>query len=195
MDGARLDALARSLSDTRSRRATLVAVLGGVGPLLGLPGEAAGKKGQKKSKRKPLRRNEFGCVNVGGRCQGNDANCCSGICTGKKPKKGEKDKSTCVAHDQSSCLPGQTSAGCSSLSEPLSSVPCTTSTGRTGQCNTTTGNAGYCVFGGLCIPCTKDADCISFCGPQAACTQCFRACAQQGLTTQCTGPDECTFPI
>lgn len=190
MDGIRFDSLTRSLSAPRSRRSALVALLGGAVALLGTADIAA----KKKTKHKPLVLNEFGCVNVGGACRGNAASCCSGICEGTKPKKGARDTSRCVAHDQSSCLPGQTFPGCSSLSEPLPAVPCTTGAGKEGQCATTTGNAGYCVFGGLCIACTRDTDCISFCGPQAACSQCSRACAQQGLTTQCTGPGECTFP-
>lgn len=192
MDGARLDALARSLSASRSRRTALVALLGGSGFLPGLVGVAEGKKA-KKTRKKPLRLNEFGCVNAGGQCRGNGANCCSGICSGKKPKKGAPDKSACAAHDESSCLPGQTAPGCSSLAEPLPGVACTSSAGKAGSCHTTTGNAGFCVFGGFCTPCKRDADCISVCGPQAACIQCDRACAAQGLATQCVSPDACAL--
>ena len=192
MDSARLDALARSLSVSGSRRTALVALLGGAGLLPGLGGDVAGKKATKKTRKKPLRLNQFGCVNVGGQCRGNDANCCSGICSGNKPKKGAEDKSTCVAHDKSTCQTGQVSPGCSSLAEPLPGDACTASTGKAGQCNTTTGNAGFCVVGGFCTPCTRDADCISACGAQAACIKCTRACAAQGLTTQCVGPDVCS---
>lgn len=195
MDDTRLDDLARSLSGSRSRRAALVALLGGVGVLPSLAGVAESKKSTKKTRKKPLRLNGFGCVNVGGQCRGNSANCCSGICSGKKPRKGARDKSTCLAHDQSTCQPGQVAPGCSSLADPLPGVACTSSAGKPGDCNTTTGNAGYCRGGGLCVACKRDADCVSTCGPQAACITCDRACAAQGLTTQCVGPDTCTPPI
>jgi hypothetical protein len=121
-------------------------------------------------RRKKLKRNEFGCVNVGDACRGKDKNCCSGICRGKKPKRGEKDKSRCVGHDAQGCQAGQIEQFCGGTD-----VVCTTSTGDTaGFCDTTTGNAGYCSGEGMCIPggCSKDADCIPVFGKGAACVLC-----------------------
>lgn len=100
MNSARRDVIARSLSVGRSRWAALVVLLGGAAGLSGLAGDIAGKKATKKTRKKPLRVNQFGCVNVGGQCRGNGANCCSGICDGEEAQKGAKDKSTCAAHDE-----------------------------------------------------------------------------------------------
>lgn len=175
MDSDRFDGLTRTVSTLLTRR-TLATALG-LGAL-GLPGLAQAKKRKKK-----VVLNEFGCVNVKGFCE-NSGQCCSGVCEGKKGKK------KCKAHNQSTCLPGQTPAGCGEVN----SVSCMTTTGKVGQCITTTGNAGYCRFGGFCVACKKDADCIGICGPQAACTLCPRTCAGQGLTTFCSGPEVCTPP-
>ena len=73
---------------------------------LGTPSVVGAAK-QRKQHRQKLKRNAFGCVNVGGKCRGKDGNCCSGICDGKKPKKGKKDTSRCAGHDASTCLAGQ----------------------------------------------------------------------------------------
>ena len=96
------------------------------------PLDAAAKRKQRK--RKPLQRNEFGCVPVGKACQGKDEVCCSGICNGKKPRKGKKDTSRCVAHDSADCTASQRSGICGGTD-----VPCTTSQGGAGRCQTTTG--------------------------------------------------------
>jgi hypothetical protein len=111
----------------------------------------------------------LGCVNVGGKCRGNDANCCSGICDGKKPKKGKKDRSRCQAHDASTCQPGQSPEVCGD-----EDVVCTTSGGEKGMCATTTGNAGYC-FNAVQLngSCTRDTDCQDGVGPSAACIHCL----------------------
>lgn len=175
MDSDRFDGLTRSVSTLLTRR-TLATVLG-LGAL-GLPELAQAKKRKKK-----VVLNEFGCVNVKGFCK-NNGQCCSGICEGKK------GKTKCKAQNQSTCQPGQTLIGCGGVP----SVPCTTSTGAQGECITTTGDAGYCGGSGFCVRCQKDADCISFCGPQAACTLCDNACAEQGLATFCSGPGACPLP-
>jgi hypothetical protein len=122
-----------------------------------------------RAKKQKLKRNEFGCVNVGGKCRGKDANCCSNICQGKKPKQGKKDKSHCVAHDEQGCSAGQAGDSCGGAD-----VLCTTSAGTDGVCETTTGNAGYCASDGSCFPCQKDRDCQSQSqfGPRAACARC-----------------------
>jgi hypothetical protein len=191
MDASRFDRLARSFGTGSSRRRLLR--LGAVA--LGL-GVAAGPAGEETlAKKKKIKKNEFGCVNVGGKCRGKDNKCCSGICKGKKPKKGEKDKSKCQAHDTGvGCVAGQQSAFCrigSVLEMGLDSegmeVPnCTTAAGVPGTCETTTGNAPYCVFTGECFSCSKDTDCEGVCGPQAACVRCV-GCDETG-GTGCVGP-------
>jgi hypothetical protein len=199
MDGSRLDALSRSLDTGPSRRGLSRRLgeltLGGTLALLGLTGSAA-----KRKKNKNLTFNEFGCVPVGGRCRGKNSVCCSGICQGKKPKQGERDKTHCVAHDATSCLAGQTVKVCGG-----SSVLCTTSTGEAGGCLTTTGNAGYCAAAIDCIlpSCAKDADCQAHCGPQWACVLCpiVALCESEGYPadraiTRCVGPSQgvCSGP-
>ena len=141
------------------------------------PADAAATKKRKK----PLRRNAFGCVDVGEKCRGADSVCCSGICQGKKPKKGQKDTSRCIAHDAGICQPGQGSTFCGgSVFES-----CESSTGEPGECETTTGKVGYCVRSQiLCSPCAKDADCVPQCGADAACIRCVGC----GAGTACVGP-------
>jgi hypothetical protein len=177
MESDRFDGLTRSVSTVLSRR-TLAGALG-LGALV-LPGPVAAKKKHKKKKKPKF--NDFGCVNVGGFCK-NSGQCCSGICQGKK------GKAKCQAHDQSTCQPGQSIGDCGGTD-----VPCTTSTGGDGLCFTTTGNAGYCEVSGNCFACKKDADCVSVCGPQAACIVCELECAATG-GTGCVGPseDSCNF--
>jgi hypothetical protein len=144
--------------------------------VLGL-GTATGRRVDAKKRRKKLRRNAFGCVNVGGRCRGKDAVCCSGICRGKRPKQGKRDRSRCVAHDAGDCAVGQDSCG-------PPGVPCLTSAGANGFCSTTTGNAAYCWDDGECAACSRDSDCHEQWGPSAACLRC--ASCPQG--TSCGTP-------
>jgi hypothetical protein len=189
MDGSRLDILARSLTDSSSRRG----ILRGLAAALGLQaahasdGTDARKKRKKRRQPKP---NAFGCLNVGQPCGGNDDRCCSGICQGKKPKQGEKDKNRCVAHDTGGCQAGQQEPFCDG-----DIVACTTSTSttRNGVCATTTGNAGYCVFTATCSPCRKDADCRPVCGRGAACVKCANCIEDGGTRCVGSGPDACIF--
>ena len=160
MDATRFDSLARFLTAGSSRR-YLMRGLGALGLGFGaarFPETASGKKTRKK--RKKLKRNAFGCVNVGGKCRGKDRVCCSGICNGKKPKKGKKDRSRCVAHNVLDCQPGQGTCGFGAC-------------GTSGACYRTTGQAGFCASNGDCVSCRKDADCdaMGF-GPGAACILC-----------------------
>jgi hypothetical protein len=178
------------MDDIEFDRLTRRFVLGGVAAALGLGTTSLPDGASARRRKKKLQFNEFGCVNVGGKCRGKDSVCCSGICKGKKPKKGEKDKSRCVAHDEGGCQAGPTSAGCGGTN-----VLCTTSTGQAGGCITTTGNAGYCGASIDCPSCTKDADCQARCGPQAACVLCPSAVACdansdpiEGPSTRCVGP-------
>jgi hypothetical protein len=148
MDGEHFDALARALTGNASRRGILGGGLAalGLGTLRPVVGTA------RKKRRRKLQRNAFGCVNVGGKCRGNDDNCCSGICDGKKPKRGEKDRSRCAGHDASTCQAGQdTCAG--------TFFPCPNSRSPFARCVITTGNAPYCAGDVFCRSCARDADC------------------------------------
>jgi hypothetical protein len=181
METTRFDRLTRHLSGAVSRRQTLrIATLGVMGLITAphLPEVSARKR---KPKGLPL--NAFGCLDVGARCRGNSANCCSGICLGKKPKKGAKDKSRCVAHDVDVCQVGQDSCDVG--------IPCTINGAPDGFCFTTTGNAPFCgAGGGTCFECTRDADCIGVCGTNAACVLC-PSCLELGpLQTACVAHDQ-----
>jgi hypothetical protein len=176
MHPLRFDAMTRLLATGSSRRALALLAAGlGVLSTQTLPTSA-----KKNKKPKP---NEFGCLNVGQKCRGNDSKCCSGLCEGKKPKHGKKDKSRCVGHDESTCLAGQQTE-CSESQ----GAQCTTSAGTHGGCQTTTGNAAYCADLGArkCVVCQRDVDCQALCGPQAACIQCL-GCSTSGGTA-CVGP-------
>jgi hypothetical protein len=180
MDTTRFDLLVRSLASGSSRRAilgqTIVATLG-------LGGGFVSRSTHGKSRKKKLARNAFGCVDVGKPCRGKDSACCSGVCQGKKPKKGKKDKSRCVAHDTRGCREFDDSCG-------PGDTFCTTSSGyEFAKCFHTTGNAGYCAQGVACVPCTRDTDCIDACGAGAACVICPDGCP--GSETMCVGVTAC----
>jgi hypothetical protein len=145
MHATRIDALARTLGDHASRRM----VLGGV---LATLGRDVARAARNKNRKQQLKRNQFGCVNGGGKCRGKDGNCCSGICDGKKPKKGKKDKSTCVGHDASTCQPGQDTCAGTFFACPNSNSPFA-------RCVITTGNAPYCAGDVTCRTCARDTDC------------------------------------
>jgi hypothetical protein len=172
MDAPRFDHLARSLMNIPSRRGLLRSLAGTAIGLAAtrLSGMEAKKK-RKNKKPKKLKLNAFGCVDVGGKCRGNDANCCSGICEGAKPKKGKKDSSTCLAHNAGSCQAGQDVC--------LGNfAPC----GTLGSCLRTTGKASFCGNISLCQACTRDTDCEAEFGPGAACGVCTDACLSTGGT-------------
>jgi hypothetical protein len=167
--------------DVWTRRRFELAVGGLLAALVGWrPADGAFAK---KRKHKKLVRNAFGCVEVGGKCRGKDAVCCSDICQGKAPKKGNKDQSRCVAHDASTCQTGQRDQNCGGVD-----ILCRGSTGKVGVCETTTGSAPYCASGFFCVPCATDEDCRSVCGPRAACLSCGYYCPGPS----CAGPDACT---
>jgi hypothetical protein len=175
MDAPRFDRLARSLTNASSRRGLLsglAATAIGLAAMRFSGGVAAKKKRKNKNKKsKKLKLNVFRCVNVGGKCKGNSANCCSGICQGKKPKRGEKDKSRCVAHNVEECQPEQDAC----LEFP---TPC----GTGGVCFRTTGETSFCGAGGECRTCSKDTDCQAEFGAGAACVACADECAGTGGT-------------
>jgi hypothetical protein len=149
-----------------SRRALVAAAAA----LAAAPVTSARKK-KSRRKRKKVKRNAFGCVNVGDFCKNGDQ-CCSGICEGKK------DKKHCQAHDQSTCQAGQTVEDCGGLD-----VPCISSAGVSGACMTTTGNGAYCGVYRNCFRCSTDADCEPFFDPGSACIVCaVEECAEFGGT-------------
>jgi hypothetical protein len=171
MDANRFDRIARSLIAFPSRRR----LLGGlaVAPALLaartlLTVEARKKKKKRKQK---LKRNEFGCVDVGKACRGNDANCCSGHCEGAAPKKGKKDTSTCIPHHVGECPASADACVAGQVSCELDGI-----------CFRTTGNASFCGKKAECTACSTDADCDSegF-GPGAACIACIN-CDKDGGT-------------
>jgi hypothetical protein len=178
MDSDRFDGLARSVSTLLSRR-TLATLLGF--GAFAWPRVAGAKKKHKHKHKKKIKRNSFGCVNVGNFCT-KSSQCCSGICQGQKGKK------KCQAHDASTCQSGNDVC--------VNGVPqpCTTSTGHPGDCTRTTGNASYCETDGECFACKQDADCVPFCGAGAACIICPVGCGPNG--TACVGLTDgvCTFP-
>lgn len=159
------DRLSRAAARVLPRRA--IAGILGLG-VLALPGLVDARKKRRKRKKK-IKRNDFGCVNVGSFCK-NSSQCCSGICDGKKGKK------KCQAHNTSTC------AGTDGCSGEF--VACTTVTGADGTCNVTTGNASYCVTSAVCFECTKDTHCEPICGDGAACLVCAE-CVPLGIQTAC----------
>jgi hypothetical protein len=166
MDEHRFDAFARSLGDASSRRGLLRGLAGA--PLGFAVNRVSGVAAAKRNKKKP-QLNAFGCLNVGQKCRGNSGLCCSGICQGKKPKQGKKDKSQCVAHDTGECQADQDS--CLAEEEILC--------GATSACTRTTGKASFCGGAGTCITCQKDTDCqaLGF-GERAACVLCRSKCPE-----------------
>ena len=123
---------------------------------------------------------------MGGKCRGNDANCCSNICEGKKPKKGKKDKSRCVGHNERGCTPAR-----QLCTNPLAAQCAPPSV--TALCALTTGNAGFCAQlasvtkEANCAPCSKDTECeaLGF-GAGSACVL-IRASDGCASTNSCEG--------
>jgi hypothetical protein len=181
METSQFDNLIRSLLATPSRRRVLRGLAIGCGLWSArFPNLAHGKKGKKK-----LKRNRFGCVNVGGHCRGRDNVCCSGKCRGKKPRNGKKDTSACVAHHAGVCDSVSVQVACTG--NPATACNPDNPYAR---CYRTTGNAEFCgnsALGG-CVDCRKDADCqaLGF-GDGAACIDC-PSCASESLETACVSP-------
>jgi hypothetical protein len=168
MDALQFDRWARGISQSLSRRQTIFATLLGGSILIRGANETVAKK---KRRKKKIKRNSFGCVNVGGACK-NAGQCCSGICQGKK----------CKAHDGGGCERGQSNSVCGGTN-----VTCTTGSGfPAGNCTTTTGNTGYCSGDTFCATCRRDVDCQVEFGPLAACIVC--AGCTEG--TACASPDD-----
>lgn len=168
MDATRFDRWTRSIAVGASRRTALrfAAALG-----LAAAGVPATVEAKKKKTPTP---NAYGCLNAGQPCRGNDALCCSGLCRGKKPKKGKKDKRKCAAHNTGDCTAAHDSCAVNQ------NVPCLSN----GVCTRTTGEANFCAHYGIgkCTDCATDADCWLM-GPGAACIVCPVSCPQ--TTTAC----------
>lgn len=167
MDHTQFDNLIRSL--TESRRSLLGGTLLAAAAALG----AGGGSAKQKRRRKKLHFNQFGCLNVGQKCYGKNAACCSGICTGSR------GSSRCIAHHEAGCVVEQ-----SSCSEP-------TLCGAQGQCYRTTGSAGFCGDYGQCdcAPCQQDSDCHTQFGSGAACIVCADCLGVNGSNgTACVPP-------
>lgn len=198
MDTNRFDETVRSLLEDSSRRGLVGRLVSGA-LRLSLVRRAesvnASQHQRQKHRRRKQRRqkqrqeqpqlNEPGCIDVGQPCFGRSDLCCSGLCQGEPPNKGQPDTRTCVAHDTGGCQAGQRPDGCGGVD-----IACTATNGSEGACNTTTGKAGFCAFSGDCFPCAKDADCQALCGPGAACVVCAETCTATGGTA-CLGPDSC----
>jgi hypothetical protein len=190
MDSSQFDQFTRSL--TGSRRSLLGGSLALGAGWRGVSNSNAKKARKHRGKKVKLRRNAFGCVDVGAACQGNSANCCSGICEGKKPKKGKKDTSVCVGHDDAGvCFADSDSCTVGGA------VPCNPGKPKC-FCQLTTGNAAFCGdftdvddYPDICRICSKDIDCEPEFGPGAACLVLAGAC-----TTYCaaTGRTACVPP-
>jgi hypothetical protein len=164
MDARRFDRLTRALTASRTSGATrrnglrgLVIALAG---MTLLPHLADAKKG--KTRKKRLRRNQFGCVNVGGKCRGKNSVCCSGNCDGKKPKKGTRDKSSCIGHNEGACTPERNLCALNASGPALCNP-----TNTAAACLVTTGGGVFCgSFLGFteeqnCRLCNTDGDCIA----------------------------------
>jgi hypothetical protein len=191
MESFRFDDLARRMGKATPRRHLLGGLAGtALGLVAQLPVAEAKKKHKHKGKKAKLTRNEFGCVDVGGACQGNSANCCSALCDGKKAKKGKKDTSVCVAHDDAgicfadsdTCTVGHNV----SCNADNSACDCVLTTGKAGFCGDFTAGAPA-----LCRNCTQDTDCQEEFGAGAACIVvgggCSPICAATGRTA-CVPP-------
>lgn len=168
MDDNRFDRVVRSLAEGSSRRAL------GRGIAATALGLAAGRApdaahGKQKKKKKDPKTNVFGCVDVGNACRGKNGLCCSHICEGKKPKKGRKDTSRCVAHDSGACQPGDDFC-------LGNEVACGAE--DAGTCVRTTGSSPFCALMeiGVCTECNTDQKCQVIFGPGAACVICPSEC-------------------
>jgi hypothetical protein len=161
MDEMRFDTMTRLLSQSLTRRG-MCFVAGGSALALGMTGSLqllSARKKRRKNK-KNLKRNAFGCVGAGDPCRGNGTNCCSGICQGKKPKRGMKDKSRCADHNAGDCTPERDICLVGGIEESL----CNGEPARA-FCVTTTGGASFCASDENvspeinCVACRTDRDC------------------------------------
>ena len=196
MDAKRFDSLSRAIGLRQSRRGAVQALasaaLGAAAIGIGLSTEPA------EAEQVTIER-RFSCTAVGNACRGNDSQCCSGRCKGKRSRRSSggsrrrnrRDKSRCVAHDQAGCTSGQDTC------DTGLAVACGFR-GR-GGCLKTTGNASFCgqIEGQSpprlrCENCTTDQDCETLgYGSGAACVVCFSECQFRNKNaTACAGPED-----
>jgi hypothetical protein len=191
MDTNRFTELASLLRTAPSRREVLRGfIAAGLGlSVLRRPEALDARKGKKRPKKQ--KNNAFGCLNVGQPCRGKDDKCCSGICQGRKPRKGKKDTSKCAAHGAGTC--DQEALGICTGAVPALA---TCNNRSNCACFQTTGASRYCaeLFGpGLsqCAACLRDADCVAMGLPSGS------ACApvSQGFCAgTCPGGMACLVP-
>jgi hypothetical protein len=173
MNYRKFDHFVRSFANESSRRDALRR-LAGVGLALGvarLPDLAEAKKKRKRKgknkKDKSVKPNEYGCFNVGDPCK-SEADCCSGICEGKK----------CRAHHTGTC--DQDEPGACEAGNPIDTL----CNGKQCACIRTTGGSKFCGSVMLptdCADCKKDADCEAQGFPSGT------ACVPYGGEFACAG--------
>lgn len=161
------------------------------------PDTVGAKKRHAKRKKPPTPVfNEFGCLDVGQPCQGKSDLCCSGVCKGKKPKKGKPDKRVCAAHHTADCTPQRTICEVEAPVLALCDLPSDTS-----ACVHTTGNSVFC--GSLlgfteaihCRACAKDTDCLAFgFAPGSACAILEGSVCGEGAVCASTEGRACVPP-
>jgi hypothetical protein len=172
MNASHIDRLSRSLATRTGRRGAVQRLALAA---VGIGGVAMGSEPAMARHRKHrVKRNAFGCVNVGNYCRTDDQ-CCSHRC----------QDHTCRAHDTGRCKTGQRDQNCGGKD-----VACVGGLGNRGVCETTTGKAPYCASSVYCVECATDKDCQSYCGPRAACVLCSYYCPGPS----CVGPDVCSGP-
>ncbi len=166
MNATRFDHLARALTGVSSRRRLLEGLTGAAGGLASMRLRDIADARNRRPPKKLPNLGPFGCQKVGGRCNGKNGLCCSGLCVGKTPKAGEKDRSHCVARN--------TSAECGPDHDHCdATVTCTTSAGNPGECAFTTGRGGYCFdIDQSNLSCRRDPECQQVLGASAACVWC-----------------------
>jgi hypothetical protein len=155
MEAQRFDHLARSLARATVRRRLLfgLALSSVAGFVARVADNAEAKKKRKKRKPKNAKPNAFGCLDVGDPCK-SVAQCCSGICEGKRGKR------TCRAHDTGTCKQGIKGACETPLGEAVL-LKCNNDAGC--FCLQTTAGSNYCaapVRAEHCAVCATDADCL-----------------------------------
>jgi hypothetical protein len=165
MDADHFDALSRTLASGGTSRRRLLTRLAGsaVATIVAALGVADADA------------THYTCRHVGKRCTGN-AQCCSGHCRGPQGKKicRAHDVGTCTA-EKDQCVGG--TGGCA---------------GGACRCFRTSGGASFCAAGsgGVCTPCTKDAQCETVTGIGSACVPFVRG----SCVGSCADPFTACFP-
>lgn len=178
-----IDALARQTAMFTRRNAMGAVFSAGLGvPVFSYTEARDGKQRRKRRRRKnSVEANEYGCLNVGDRCDSTELACCSGICQ-QEPGNGKRKRrqSFCVAHDEGGCQPSQDFCVDGDVG---------TTCGVGGACLRTTGQAGFCgrLLGSDCFSCRTDADCAAAFGTGVACVVCG-SCGESSGGTGCVPP-------